>query len=278
MTDTQSIEAEIARLGPWLHDIEVAPGVRTGAPRATDDPDKVVGACFDPRAMMGRLIGDIYGDGMGGRSLLDCACNAGGLSYAAAERGAGRTLAFDARQHWIDQAQFLKRFFPTPGLELRTLTLSDLPGLGLEPFDVSLFSGIFYHLPDPVAGLKLAADLTRELIVVNTSVLPRPEKALMLSHESATVALSGIDGLAWLPSGPEVLADILAWCGFPHSRVDRYWATPYPRGWRRLQIVAARDASTLERYDRVRPDAHPDRKPPFATRAMRRIRRSLARL
>lgn len=277
MTDTTILTAEIARLGPWLHDIEVAPGVRTGTPRETDDPDKVVGAFFHPEVMMGRLIEDLFGGDMGGRSLLDCACNAGGLSFAAAKLGAGRTLAFDARRHWIDQAEFLKRFFPTPELELRTLTLDDLPGLGLDPFDVTLFSGIFYHLPDPVAALKIAADLTKELIIINTAVLPRREKALMLSFESPTIALSGVDGLAWLPTGPEVMADILGWCGFPHVRVDRYWKLAVPRGWRRLQIVAARDASALERYDRVRPDAHPNRPPPLPSRILRRLLRPFRR-
>jgi hypothetical protein len=29
------------------------------------------------------------------------------------------------------------------------LDLYDLPTLGLEPFDITIFAGIFYHLPDP---------------------------------------------------------------------------------------------------------------------------------
>ena len=37
--------------------------------------------------------------------------------------------------------------------------LYDLPERELEPFDITLFNGIFYHLPEPVGGLRIAADL-----------------------------------------------------------------------------------------------------------------------
>ena len=44
--------------------------------------------------------------------------------------------------------------------------LYEVPEQGLQPFDVVLFNGIFYHLPDPFAGLKIAADLAGELLLV----------------------------------------------------------------------------------------------------------------
>lgn len=252
--DGAAVKSEIDRLGPWLHDIEVLPGLRTGAARPADDPDKDVPKSFDPGLMMKRLVDDIYGD-LAGRSFLDCGCNAGGHTFAAAGMGAGRTLAFDARQHWLDQAAFLGRHFDAPQAEFKRLTLSDLEALAPEPFDITLFSGLFYHLPDPVAGLKAAADLTRELLIVNTSVLPKPYPGLVLSRESAVHVLSGVDGLAWLPTGPEVMQEILQWCGFPHARADLYWTPGKPRDWMRLQIIAARDEATFARYDLRRPEA-----------------------
>lgn len=255
--DAIAIEAEIERLGPWLHDVEVRDGVRTGRARGSDDPDKAVLGHYDPGAMIGRIVDSVYGGDLGGRSFLDCGCNAGGHAFAAARRGAGRSLAFDARDHWLDQAAFLARFHDAPLLELKRMTLDDLRSAGIEPFDVTLFSGLFYHLPDPVAGLKVAADLTRELLIVNTSVLPRRHRGLVLSRESATVALSGVDRLAWLPTGPEVMTDILEFCGYPHVRIDMYWTPGIPRGWKRLQILAARDEKVFARYDKERPDAHP---------------------
>ena len=49
------------------------------------------------------------------------------------------------------------------------MDLYDLPERGLEPFDLTIFKGIFYHLPDPVRGLKIAADLTKEALILDTN-------------------------------------------------------------------------------------------------------------
>jgi len=270
-----ALRDEIERLGPWHHDIELAPGITTMGARNASDPDKQFDEHYSPEAMMRRLIGQIYPDGLQGRSFLDCACNSGGHSVAAAQLGAGRTFAFDARPHWTSQAEFLARQARLPSMSVRCCELKDLPALGLEPFDVTLFAGIFYHLPDPVAGLKIAADLTKELLIVNTAVLPRSRPALVMNRESDTHVLSGVDRLAWLPTGPAVMKDILAWCGFGHMRVDLYWN--YPKGaWKRLQIVAARDPHVFADFDRLRPNVPAP--PSWRERVRRRAAGALGRL
>lgn len=268
----EHLREEVARLGPWHHDIEVAPGLRTGDPalRRGTSADAGAVSVTDPAAEMALLAGDLYPDGLAGRSFLDCACNAGGYVFAARGLGAARGYGFDAREHWIRQAEFLRRHLGGEGVAFETMPLAGLPAKGLAPFDLTLFRGIFYHLPDPVAGLKIAADLTSGLIVVNTASAPRAEKALTLNVESATEIMSGVDGLAWLPSGPAVVQDILAWCGFPHSRV-RY-DLPTGPSWNRFEVIGAREPSSLAHYDRMRPP------PPAPSRSLlSRFRRRLPR-
>jgi len=279
--DRAALTAEMERLGPWLHDVEIAPGLSTASTNASAnggaEPDKAVLTSFSPETMMRRIVDQVYGDaGLAGRTFLDCGCNSGGHSFAAAGMGASRAFGFDARQHWLDQAAFLARFANAPQVELGLMTLDSLRDAGMEPFDVTLFSGLFYHLPDPIGGLKIAADLTKELLIVNTSWVPFPHDGLVLSRESASHVLSGIDGLAWLPTGPAVMRPILAWCGFPHMRVECSWPVPGPPYWSRMQIIAARDEKTFERFDRLRPDAHPGRVPQRSF--SRRVRTRLARM
>jgi hypothetical protein len=63
--------------------------------------------------------------------------------------------------------------------------------------------------------------------------------------------MSGVHGLAWAPSDDRVLSEILAWCGFPHSRLrfDR----AVGEGRRRIQLLAAREEKAFEHYDKIMP-------------------------
>jgi tRNA (mo5U34)-methyltransferase len=247
------LRAEIVRLGPWHHDVEIAAGIRTGepAPPGRYPPQLGSPTVVRPELWMASLLEDVFPDGLAGRSFLDCACNAGGYLFAAAPLGAGRSFGFDVRDHWISQARFLARHLPSDNIEFATCDLMSLPDLGLEPFDITLFMGIFYHLPDPIAGLRIAANHTRELLIVNTAILPGSDAALVLNRESDTHVMSGVHGLAWLPTNERVLRDILDWCGFPHARV--HFKTR-PAGYRhRIEILAARDESTFAHFDALHP-------------------------
>ncbi|HEX2763397.1 MAG TPA: methyltransferase domain-containing protein [Allosphingosinicella sp.] len=281
--DADQLRAEIARLGPWHHDVEVAPGIRTGdpPPPGLDRTDLGTSEMVAPEGHLRRLVGNLFESGLAGRSFLDCGCNGGGYVYAAKALGAGRVFGFDAREHWIEQARFLGRHLPSDGVELAVCDLAGLREMRPEPFDVTLFNGLFYHLPDPIAGLRVAADLTRELIIVNTATMPGEGDALILSPESKVELMSGVDGLAWLPTNEKVLAAILAWCGFPHWRISFDYAGTVP-GWRRLEILAARDESVFARWDSVdRPQTRPSRSQPSrlrrAARNLLRRRQSQAR-
>ncbi len=199
-----------------------------------DASDQRTPTTYRPEDHIIEITGSLFPAGFNGRSFLDCACNGGSHTLAAARLGAGRCFGFDARQNWIDQAEFLSRFAPHRDIAFQIAKLADLPGMGLPRFDVTLFSGIFYHLPDPVSGLKAAADQTGELLILNTAAKCGVGKALRLEPENPDAIMSGVDGLAWLPTGPDVLKDILAWCGFPHTRLSFH--RPTAAGWSRLEL------------------------------------------
>ena len=264
------LRAEILRLGPWHYDIEIAPGIRTGAPvpPGTYPPELGKPSVIKPDFLV-KLLAAVYPGGLAGRSILDCACNAGGYLFDAARHGAGRSFGFDVREHWIEQARFLARHLPSENIQFAVRDLMSLPELGLEPFDVTLFSGILYHLPDPIAGLRIAADHTRELLIVNTDATLAEVDGLVMNRESTTEVMSGVHGLAWLPGSEQVVQEMLAWCGFPHSRVIFNVAQPYER--RRLAIMAARDERTFAHCDTIR--RPPLRRGPWKQRFLRLLGR-----
>ncbi len=270
--DFQTLRDEIAALGPWHHDIEVAPGVRTGAEpeRWRRDDETGSPSLIDPMRAMA-VLDPIFPNGLEGRSFLDCGCNAGGYVFAAKQRGAGRCFGFDARDHWIDQAKFLSRHLPSDDVAFQTMTLGALAAAQPHAFDITWFSGLFYHLPDPVAGLKAAADLTSDVLVLNTATAEGKGDALVLNLESRSLIMSGVDRLAWMPTGEGVLRHILSWCGFPHAQLI-FEHLPVD-GFGRIMLVAARDASRLEPYAAVEASLPGRERRPFMRRVLARLGR-----
>jgi tRNA (mo5U34)-methyltransferase len=256
--DAERLRKEIVRLGPWSLEIEVAPGISTRAsldagPGAYPETLGKVGF-YSPREAFQAMLQRLYPGGLAGRSVLDCACNCGAYLFWAKELGAGRCLGFDVRERWIDQARFLaqNRTWPSDGIEFEVCDLYDLPELGLEPFDITLFNGIFYHLPDPIRGLRIAADLTEELIVVGTSTRSGlPDDVLAVSSESDVHVMSGVYGLNWLPGGPRVLEGILRWAGFVETH-PIWWLEETPEsspGWGRLDLAGSKKEGLLMAFN-----------------------------
>lgn len=272
--NTDALREEIRRLGPWNQDVPIAPGIWTGEVVKDVVYPESFGrvSMIRPQLWVDNLIREVYPGGLNGRTILDCACNAGGYLFSAAENGAGHCFGFDVRDHWIDQARFVARQTGARGIEFTTADLHTLPQMELEPFDITLFMGIFYHLPDPVASLRMVAERTKELLVLNTAYVPGSGHALRLNLESETMVMSGVHRLAWLPTSERVLREILRWCGFSHIRTT--WRRPPEAGhFHRIELLAARDAGTFSHFDVLRPDALAPPRASVLRRLLARVRR-----
>ena len=283
-TDLDGLRRELVALAPWHMKVDVRGGVTT-ADAADADVDPKFGkvSFHDAEPGYKQLMTLLYPDGLAGRSFLDCACNCGGYALWSRDLGASRCFGFDVRDHWIRQAEFLaaERELPSDGCNFEVLDLYDLPNRD-EEFDIAIFKGIFYHLPDPVRGLKVVADKTRELILLNTATRAGADDGfLAIAHESTDFVMSGVYGLNWLPTGPEVLQRILGWMGFPATRIS-FWQkeTPFGAGGRplgRIEILAAREEATFRHYDERVPARNPSGASDRATRHAASFKASLAK-
>lgn len=250
------LKEEIIRLGPWHHNVQVTPEISTSvfleAPEGTYPSSRP--SFINPRNNFVDTMRKIYPEGLEGRTFLDCACNCGGYSFWAKELGASECFGFDAREHWIDQAHFLaeNRQWPADRVRFEMLDLYDLPKLGLEPFDITYFKGIFYHLPDPITALKVAADLTREVLILNTATWnDLPDGMLAIAEEGTEDLMTGVHGLSWFPTGPDVLTRILRWMGFTEIRLVASITQhkDLPRRLGRLEIIASRKEGLLGEFE-----------------------------
>jgi len=251
--DKDQLVEQVRAMRPWHQDIEINDQVSTGKAFSPDgkllpaDNDNV--SLISPRLRFERRAEVLYPDGLSGKRFLDCACNAGAYCFYARELGADFSFGFDVRKHWVDQARFVqeqRQGFPADRIEFREMDLYDLPKLELEPFDYTYFSGIFYHLPDPITGLKAAADLTRDILLLSTSTATQAGNplGLTLAYESREKVMSGVHRLAWFPNSPEILVEILNWLGFAEMKVTKDVSNHKNRN--RTEIVAAREKGRLE--------------------------------
>jgi tRNA (mo5U34)-methyltransferase len=259
------LKEDVIRLGPWHHEVEVTEELSTSAfLEAPPDtyPGDLSGVKFQRRARDSwvKQMNRIYPDGLQGRTFMECACNCGAYCFWAKEIGAGECFGFDVREHWINQARWLaeNRQRPSDGIRFELMDVYDLPKAGLTPFDIVMFKGIFYHLPDPITALKGAADLCKELLFLATAVrADLPDGMLAVAQEGVDPVMSGVHGLNWLPTGPRVLAVILRWMGFEEIRVASWFHRP-GEGRGRIRLLASRSQGLLESIPNV---AEPTERP-----------------
>ena len=250
------LESQIRSLGPWHHDIQLTDDLSTGQVFSDggrlerSDNDGV--SLISPRQWFVQRTGKLFPDGLSGKRFLDCACNAGAYCFFAREQDAEHVVGFDIRDHWINQAKFIQQHrtvAPTDRIDFSVQDVFELGQIGLQPFDLTFFCGIFYHLPDPIHGLKLAADLTKDILLVNTATMDDESNPTGLTpnrrpvEKSDEIVMSGVYNIAWYPNGPEAIYEILRWLGFEEMKLARKVKKEKGRG--RIEIIAARSKGRL---------------------------------
>jgi len=242
-------------LAPWHHAIDLPGGQTTTDGNAADSTRFIT--AINPRQMEPTLSRLFDGGGLAGRSFLDVGCNAGGYSFLAHEMGASHAVGFDARPHWIDQARFVRSMLDIDEEQVRfeTMHMDAVADLG-QRFDVTLFKGVFYHLPNPIRAVELLASVTEHVMLIDTATsVDAPDDTLTIKFESADHLMSGVDGLSWYPGGPSVVAKIASAYGFSHHHVlyNRVGQAADTRDVARSSIgrcgvLVAREASTLRQF------------------------------
>lgn len=156
--DTQTeLASRIAGLGEWFHNIRLN-GLETA-------PNHFLG---DFPRVKWKGIKSVFPEDLQGASVLDLGCNGGFYSIELKKRGAGRVLAVDVDDRYLNQARFAAEVL---GLDIefekRSVYDADsIPG----QFDYVLFMGVFYHLRYPLYALDKIIKKVRGKLVFQTMI------------------------------------------------------------------------------------------------------------
>ena len=146
----------------WFHTMDLGQGVTTSG---IVDTHYRLGMLDLPRSLAGL-------------SVLDIGAWDGFFSFEAERRGAARVVAVDPEcwrePAWGPRGWGTRQPFDFARSALRSsvqdvdIDLADISPESVGEFDLVLFLGLFYHLPDPWLILRSAASVCRRLMIVET--------------------------------------------------------------------------------------------------------------
>ena len=194
----------------WFHSIDLGSGVVTPGTDRSEEKLARLGLPEDLR----------------GRSVLDIGAYDGFFSFAAERRGADRVLAVDTlaweRGPGSGWPCFsLAHSTLSSRVATQKLDIHTLAEAGIGTFDIVMCLGVVYHLKDPRRALKAVAEVTEDLLILETHTdvthLRRP-------------------GVVFY-EGDELAGDASNWCG-PNERMLAMWLRDV--GFREVEVVHRR--------------------------------------
>ncbi len=110
-----------------------------------------------------------------GKTVLDVGSWDGLYAFEAEKRGASRVLATDhycwSGPGWGTRDGFdLAHRLLSSRVEAKDIDIADVSPETVGMFDVVLFLGVLYHLPDPLVALQRVSSVTREMLILETLV------------------------------------------------------------------------------------------------------------
>jgi len=246
----EQIEGELERLGPFHHGVDLPHGLTTqpeGSVRRGPEERMSDVLTLGWPALLERCGGSLEG-----KRVLDVGCNCGGFSFQAAADGAEHVLGVDVADRYIEQANFIKDALGAERVEFRKLGIDELDREDVGTFDITLCLGLLYHLENPVGSMRKLAGITRDLILLDTSVhVRRADRPFWLmnvaerfddeTHAARSALWRTEDAVQFLPT-PAAAEELLGFLGFSDvARLTPHDGMPkrYQRG-ARVTYIAAR--------------------------------------
>ena len=197
-TDHPKIIAELKRLEPWFHRIDLGNGLFTKTESVSGEP-------ADHPAGVWRTISKCLPQDLTGKTVLDVGCNAGFYSIEAKRRGAQRVLGVDGQRQHVRQASFVRQVLGLD-IEYRRINVYDLTSHRVGEFDVVLALGLLYHLKHLVLAIENLYEVTGDLLIIETAIMPPARTPDPFEH-----MLGRLHPLVYIDNPPQAKEQVFNW-------------------------------------------------------------------
>jgi tRNA (mo5U34)-methyltransferase len=194
----------------WFHSIDLGNGIITRGRKSLDV------LAEEERIVFGPVEIDRA-------TVLDVGAWSGAHSFAAKRRGAVRVLATDhyvwTSEHWRGREAFdLANSALGLNVEAKEIDVPQISPASVGYWDVVLFLGVLYHLPSPLEGLQVVAEVASDCLIVETHTDLIVHRTPALAYYLGT-SLNN-DGSNFFGPNPAFVIEALRECGF--STFDTY--------------------------------------------------------
>ena len=198
----EDILSELKKLEPWFHRIDLGGGVYTKT-------ETVMGEPVDHPLAPWQTIQKLLPRDLSNKTLLDVGCNAGFYAFEAKRRGARRVLGVDGQRQHVRQALFVRKVLGLEA-EFRRLNVYELNPRTMGQFEITLALGLLYHLKHPILALENLFRVTKELLIVETAIMPGPRTPASFTHSFGS-AEAVLHPLVYVENPPDAKEQIFNW-------------------------------------------------------------------
>jgi tRNA (mo5U34)-methyltransferase len=225
----EEVLAELKRLEPWFHRIDLGGGLYTKT-------ESVMGEPVDHPRGPWQTVQKLLPADLSGKTLLDVGCNAGFYAFEAKRSGAQRVLGVDGQRQHVRQGLFVRKVLGLE-VEFRRLNVYELSPRTVGKFDITLALGLLYHLKHPILALENLYQVTKELLIIETAIMPPKQTPKSFSY-SFGATKTVLHPLAYVENPPDAKEQVFNW--FLPS-VEALTALLRNTGFAEVQLVEVKD-------------------------------------
>jgi tRNA (mo5U34)-methyltransferase len=242
----EEILAELKRLEPWFHRIDLGGGLFTKT-------ESVMGEPVDHPLAPWQTIQKLLPRDLRGKSLLDVGCNAGFYAFETKRRGAQRVLGVDGQRQHVRQGLFVRKVLGLD-VEFRRLNVYELNPRTVGQFDITLALGLLYHLKHPILALENLYQITKELLIIETAIMPPRQTPKSFSYSFGSMKTT-LHPLAYVENPPNAKEQVFNWF-LPGA--DALMALLRNTGFAEVELVEVKDDRAVVVCRKAQGDAADD--------------------